>query len=72
MALADPTLGAGDLFALKVNWGQYEGHHAFGAAATALLSKNAFGSGEKLAIGGGVSVSSDGNVGTRVGMQLSW
>ena len=44
-----------------------------GITALGVLDRNVFGGGETLALGGGVGVGlDDGNVGGRVGLQLSW
>ena len=58
---------------MRVNWGTYGGENALGLTALGVLDRNAFGGGETLSIGGGVGVGlDDGNVGGRVGMQLTW
>ena len=73
LSLADPVLTTGDSFALRANWGNFEGHNALGISMIGVLDRNLFGGGETLAIGGGVGVGlNDGSVGGRVGLQLSW
>jgi hypothetical protein len=57
---------------MRVNWANFEGQHGFGITAAGVLDRNLFGNGETLAIGGGFGWGEGGNVGGRLGMQLTW
>jgi hypothetical protein len=73
LSLADPVLANGDTLGIRFSWGTYGGEQAIGTSIMGVLSSNTFGNGESLSIGGGVGVGlSDGNVGGRVGLQLTW
>ena len=73
LSLSDPVLGSGDSFGVRMNMGIYGGDAALGLSALGVLDRNAFGGGETVSIGGGVGVGlDDGNVGGRVGLQMTW
>lgn len=73
LSLADPVLANGDSLGIRVSWGTYGGENAIGTSIMGVVSNNTFGNGETLSIAGGVGVGlSDGNVGGRVGVQLTW
>ena len=73
LALSDPVLQPGDSFGIKVGAGAYGANTAVGLSAMGVASRNLFGGGETLAFGGGISVGTNhGNVGGRVGAQLTW
>lgn len=69
---ADPVLAAGDLFGVRLNYGNYEGNSAFGASALGIASQNAFGNGENIGVSASIAVSDGGNAGGRVGLQMTW
>ena len=63
----------GDVFGVRVNYGNFEGHNALGFSALGVLTRDLFGQGTTLAVGGGIGVGfEDRSVGGRVGVQLSW
>ena len=73
LSLVDPVLVDGASAGVRVGWGTYGGENAIGVSALGVLTRDAFGGGEALAIGGGVGVGlDDGNVGGRLGVQLTW
>jgi chromosome segregation ATPase len=73
LSLQDPVLANGDSFGVRMNWGMYGGENALGMTALGVLDRNAFGDGETLSFGGGIGVGlDDGNVGGRLGMQLTF
>jgi len=73
IALSDPDLYAGKTFALKGNWGVFEGSNALGVSAKGLLADNLFGQGDQLTLSGGIGWGTDENtVGGRVSGQVSW
>ena len=73
IALSDPDLYAGKTFALKGNWGIFEGSNALGVSAKGLLADDLFGQGDQLTLSGGIGWGVDENtVGGRVSGQVSW
>ncbi|MEQ1651277.1 MAG: hypothetical protein ABL897_02185, partial [Hyphomicrobium sp.] len=72
MALADPTLTGDASFGLRVNWGNYAGHDAFGVSAVGILDRNVFGNGETFGLAGAIGATEEGEVGGRIGAQLTW
>jgi hypothetical protein len=71
MSVQNPVLTGGDRFGVAVNFGDFAGNNAVGAAAVGILDKNFFGGGEKFGLTGGFGVSNNQAAG-RVGMQLTW
>src|SRR5262249_39488891 len=71
MSVQNPVLTGGDRFGVAVNWGDFAGNHAIGAAAVGILHPNLFGGGEKFGLTGGFGVSNNQAAG-RVGMQITW
>jgi hypothetical protein len=60
------TLPAEKNFAVSINWGVFEGQHGFAGTAAARINDN-------LHIHGGIGVgASEGTVGGRAGLTLSW
>lgn len=73
IALSDPDLYAGKTFAVKGNWGIFEGSNALGVSAKGLLADNLFGQGDQLTLSGGIGWGVNENtVGGRVSGQVSW
>ncbi len=72
MALADPVLTGDASFGLRGNWGNFEGHSAWGVSAIGILDRNVFGNGETLGIAGAIGATENGDVGGRIGAQLTW
>ena len=73
LSVADPILPSGDVFGLRINYGNYEGQGAIGFSAIGVLTRDLFGTGTSLAMSGGIGVGfNDRSAGGRVGMQLSW
>src|SRR5262249_55953485 len=57
MSVQNPVLTGGDRFGVAVNWGDFAGNNAVGAAAVGILHPNLFGGGEKFGLTGGFGVS---------------
>lgn len=72
MALADPVLTGDASFGLRGNWGNFEGHSAWGVSAIGILHRNVFGNGETFGLAGAIGATEGGDVGGRVGAQLTW
>ncbi len=72
MALADPVLSGDSTFGLRGNWGNFEGRSAWGVSAIGILHQNVFGNGEKFGLAGSIGATESGDVGGRVGAQLTW
>jgi trimeric autotransporter adhesin len=71
MAVQNPVLTGSDRFGVSVNWGEFAGSSAFGAAAVGIVGQNLLGTGEKLGLTGGIGGSNN-QVAGRVGLQLTW
>jgi trimeric autotransporter adhesin len=71
MAVQNPALTGNDKFGISVNWSEFAGNNAFGAAAVGIIGKNLFGGGEKLGLTGGIGGSGN-QVAGRAGLQLTW
>ncbi len=79
MALADPTLAEYERFAVKLNWGGFDGANAVGLTTIGLLGKSVITKGDRLTISGGfgwgessVTGYSESVTGGRAGIQLAW
>ncbi len=73
IALSDPDLFNGQKFALKGNWGTFEGSNALGFTARGLLAQNLFGTNSQLTMSGGLGFGLDGDtMGGRVSTQIGW
>jgi hypothetical protein len=73
MAMHDPDLVAGEKLGLKLSWGNFEGSNAIALTAAGVLGWSVFTPGDRLAVSGGLGVGTDqGQVGGRVGVQLTW
>jgi hypothetical protein len=58
---------------MRLNFGSFNGENALGMSVLGILDRNLLGYGETIAVGGGLGIGlSDGSVGGRVGVQLSW
>jgi trimeric autotransporter adhesin len=69
-ALENPDLTGNETFGVMVNYGNYEGSSAVGISAAGVLGRNVLDEGDRVAIAGGVGVSTDGgDVAGRVGVQ---
>ncbi len=68
MALSGPDMVGGERFAVKVNFGTYNGANAFGFTMAGVLARTDFG---RITMSGGVATTGQ-NTGGNVGMQLSW
>jgi trimeric autotransporter adhesin len=71
MSVQNPVLTPGDRFGVALNFSDFAGYNALGAAAVGIVAKDVFGKGDKLGLIGGAGVSSSQTAG-RVGMQLTW
>lgn len=71
LAIQNPILTGSDRFGVSVNWGEFDGNAAFGAAAAGIVGHNIFGAGEKVGLTGGFGVSG-GQVAGRAGLQFTW
>jgi hypothetical protein len=73
IALSDPDLFNGQKFALKGNWGSFEGSNALGFTAKGLLAEHFLGTSSQLTMSGGLGFGLDGDtVGGRVSTQIGW
>ena len=73
LSVSDPVLVNGDVFGVRINYGTFDGQGAVGLSMQGILTRDLFGNGETLALGGGIGVGlNDHSVGGRVGLQLSW
>jgi hypothetical protein len=70
-ALADPDLVAGEHFGVRVNWGNAGSKNAFGFSGAVVLGENVFGDRGRIT-GTGAIAFTDGRVGGRAGLQLTW
>ena len=70
-ALADPDLGAGEHFGIRVNWGNAGSANAFGFSGAAVLGEGLFGKTGRLTGSAGLGFSGK-TVGGRAGLQLTW
>lgn len=68
MALSGPDMVGGERFAVKVNFGTYNGSNAFGVSMAGVLARTDFG---RITMSGGIATTGQ-NTGGNVGMQLSW
>lgn len=63
----------GQKFAIKANFGNFEGESAVGFSLKGLLASDLFGGGEQLALSGGFGVGlQERSMGGRVSAQLGW
>jgi hypothetical protein len=73
IALSDPDLYSGQTFAMKGNWGTFEGANALGFTAKGLIAENVLGSRSMLTMSGGVGFGVEENTfGGRVSAQIGW
>lgn len=73
MALDQPNLLAGQEFAFRVGWGNFDGSNALGVSAAGLVSKDVFGAGSTMVLDVGVGASSvDDMVGGKAGITFGW
>jgi trimeric autotransporter adhesin len=79
MALADPILADTQHFAVKLNWGGFDGANAVGVTASGLLRRDLITKGDQLTLSGGVGYgessvtgNSESTVGGHAGAQLAW
>lgn len=73
LAMEQPQLLAGQTFAMRGGWGNFDGFHAFSLSAAGLVSRNAFGSGSSVIVDGGVGTSSANNMTAgRAGLTIGW
>jgi hypothetical protein len=70
-ALEDPDLIAGERFGVRVNWGAAGAENAAGVTGSVVLNDSVFGEKGRLTGSGGVGYT-NGRVGGRAGMQLTW
>jgi hypothetical protein len=70
-ALEDPDLVAGEHFGVRVNWGAAGAENAAGVTGSAVLGENLFGESGRITGSGGVGFT-NGRVGGRAGLQLTW
>lgn len=70
-ALEDPDLIAGERFGVRVNWGAAGAENAAGITGSAVIADGLFGEKGRLTGSGGVGFT-NGRVGGRAGMQLTW
>lgn len=70
-ALEDPDLIAGERFGVRVNWGAAGAQSAAGVTGSVVFNDSVFGEKGRLAGSGGVGFT-NGRVGGRAGMQLTW
>jgi hypothetical protein len=72
MALADPTLTGDQNFGIRANWGNFAGHNGFGVSVVGILDHNVFGNGETFGLSGAIGATENGEVGGRIGAQLTF
>ena len=73
IALSDPDLFAGQTFAVKANFGTFEGSNAAGLTLKGLLIDDVFGGGEMLTVSGGFGFGvQEQTLGGRVSVQMGW
>lgn len=73
MALDQPNLLAGQQFAVRVGWGNFDGSNAVGVSAAGLVSNDVFGPGSTMVLDVGVGASSvDDMVGGKAGITFGW
>ena len=72
IALADPVLAGDAVFGIRGNWGAFDGRNAWGVSEIGILDKNVFGGGETLGLAGSIGAMEHGDVGGRVGLQMTW
>ncbi len=70
-ALEDPDLIAGERFGVRVNWGAAGSDNAAGISGTAVLADDLFGKRGRIAGSGAIGFT-NGRVGGRAGLQLTW
>lgn len=70
-ALEDPDLIAGERFGVRVNWGNAGAENAAGITGTAVIADGLFGEKGRVAGSGGIGFT-NGRVGGRAGVQLTW
>lgn len=70
-SLEDPDLVTGETFGLRVNWGVAGSHSAIGITGAFMLSDGLADGGTRLTGSGGLGFA-DGQVGARLGLQLTW
>ena len=81
-ALENPDLNTNESFGVSANWGKFNDSQALGFAAMGVLARDTFGGGERLAVSGGIAVSTTEKTyfgrnggtqyGGRAGGQLTW
>jgi hypothetical protein len=69
--LEDPDLIAGERFGVRVNWGAAGAENAAGVTGSAVIADGLFGEKGRLTGSGGLGFT-NGRVGGRAGMQLTW
>ena len=69
----DPNLFGGQTFAIRGNFGTFEGENDLGFTAMGVVARNAFGGNAIVAVGAGVGLGLDeSTAGGRVGVQVGW
>ena len=67
------TCRAGQSFALRMGYGNFDGSSAVGVAAAGLLDKGSFGDRSTVTLDGGVGFgTSDGTVAGKAGLTFGW
>jgi hypothetical protein len=73
MATSDPDLFGGQVFAIKGNWGNFEGSNALGFALKGRVAEDMFGTGTQLTVSGGAGFGlNEGTIGGRISAQVGW
>jgi hypothetical protein len=73
LALAQPVFQAGQTFAVRAGWGNFDGSNAFGVTAAGLVTRNGLGIGTSVVIDDGLGTSTAENmIAGRAGMTLGW
>ncbi|WKW52285.1 hypothetical protein [Rhodomicrobium lacus] len=73
LALSQPVLQAGQTFATRVGFGNFDGSSAFGLTAAGVIDRGTFGSGTSVVLDGGFGVGSkEGVVAGKAGVTFGW
>ena len=72
LAISQPILGAGQNFAIRAGWGNYESENAFGLSAAGIIGRDWFWGGSTVALDGGVGWGSNNAVAAKAGVTLGF
>ena len=73
MAMQNPDFVAGEQFGMTFNFGNFDGAGAIGVGMAGVLNDDFDGKGGRMTLGGSLGYGLESNeIGTRVGIQVTW